>query len=116
MDIKTITKLLGAGYTKAEIDAMQGGAGDQQGAAGNEGAGAEEQNAGKEQGDAGAKNAEQVNNPVDISVAVEALTNTVKGLQETVKAIQTANVAGASSTGAKDTSVDDAISSFLKTL
>lgn len=116
MDIETITKLLDAGYTKAEIDAMQGSAGDQQGAAQDQGAGAEEQNAGKEQGNAGAENAEQVNNPVDISVAVEALTNTVKGLQETVKAIQTANVAGASSTDVKDTSVDDAMKSFLKTL
>lgn len=114
MDIETITKLLDAGYTKAEIDAMQNA--DNAGGASDENSGADNTQAGEIKGNGNAENAEQVNNPVDISVAVEALTNTVKGLQETVKAIQTANVAGASSTGVKDTSVDDAMKSFLKTL
>ena len=77
MDVETITKLLDAGYTKAEIDKMAGGAADQQGEAG----AADNESAGEEQSTAGQENASRVVTNVEITAAIEALTNTVTGLK-----------------------------------
>ena len=116
MDIETITKLLDAGYTKQEIDAMVGGAGTDAGAAENEGAGEEKQNANEVAGDANKENAKQIAENVEMGAAIEALTNTVKGLQETVKAIQTGNANAAATETPKTDKINDVMQSFIDTL
>lgn len=110
MDITTITKLIDAGYTKAEIDALSAGEAAPKG----EDAGETNPPAGEEQGDAGEKNASEVNNPVKITAAIEALNNTVAGLKETVKAMQDKNLANASTDKPKKDSINEAISSFME--
>ena len=112
MDIETITKLIDAGYTKAEIDAMQ--AGHDGGNSTDENAGETAPNAGEEQSTPNEKNASEVNNPVEIGAAIEALTNTVAGLKETVKALQDKNLADASTDKPKKDSINEAISSFME--
>ena len=112
MDIETITKLIDAGYTKAEIDAMQAGHDD--GGTTDENAGETAPNAGEKQGAPNEKNASEVNNPVEITAAIEALTNTVVGLQETVKAMQDKNLASASTDKPKKDSINEAINSFME--
>lgn len=112
MDIETITKLIDAGYTKAEIDAMQ--AGHDGGGEAIKNAGETAPDAGKAQSDAGEKNASEVNNPVEITAAIEALNNTVAGLKETVKAMQDKNLANASTDKPKKDSINEAISSFME--
>lgn len=112
MDIETITKLIDAGYTKAEIDAMQ--AGHDAGSEVNKGAGEENPNAGEEQSAPNEENASAVNNPVEITAAIEALNNTVAGLKETVKAMQDKNLANASTDKPKKDSINEAISSFME--
>ena len=112
MDIETITKLIDAGYTKAEIDAMQTGHDD--GGTTDKNAGETNPDAGKEQSTPNEKNASEVNQPVEITAAIEALTNTVAGLQETVKAIQNNNVANASTDKPKKDSINEAINSFME--
>lgn len=111
MDVETITKLLDAGYTKAEIDKMAGAAADQQGEAGAAG----NEAAGEDQGNAGEKNASEVETGVSINAAIEALTNTVAGLQDTVKAMQTKNAESAKG-GKQSETVDDVLKSFIDTL
>lgn len=93
MDNEQILKLVNAGYTKAEIDAMQEShTGD------DAGAGSEPTNPPKEPSNAGEENAskiEKVGNGVDMNAAIENLTNTVASLSATVKELQNANVKGA---------------------
>lgn len=110
MDIETITKLIDAGYTKAEIDALSAGAGAPKG----EDAGETNPPTGEEQGNAGEKNAGEISTPVEIGAAIEALTNTVAGLKETVKALQDKNLANASIDKPKKDSINDAINSFME--
>lgn len=109
MEIETITKLLDAGYTKAEIDAMQSG--NTTGGEGDEGTGKENPPTGEEQGNAGAENASEV------APEIKALTETVNALTATVKAMQESNVKGAAtksaSTGDK---INDAMKSFIEKL
>lgn len=109
MDIETITKLLDAGYTKADIDGMQGG--NVPSGESNEGTGAENENASEEQGNAGAENASEV------APEIKALTETVNALTATVKAMQESNIKGAKtdtpSTGDK---INDAMKSFIEKL
>lgn len=112
MDIETITKLIDAGYTKAEIDAMQ--AGHDSGDSTDENAGETTPDAGEKQSAPNEKNASEVNNPVEITAAIEALTNTVAGLKETVKAMQDKNLANASTDKPKKDSINEAISSFME--
>ena len=108
MDIEKIEKFIDAGYTKEEINAMLATA-----PTGEE-AGADNPDAGKEQSTPNEKNASEVNQPVEIGAAIEALTNTVKGLQETVKAMQNKNVANASTDKPKKDAINEAISSFME--
>ena len=115
MDIETITKLLDAGYTKADIDAMQGtdGAGGQT----DESAGKENETAGKEQGDAGAKDAGKVENGDEVAAMLKTLTDTVNGLTTTVKALQDANAKGAQTKSPKATDeIKAAMDSFIEKL
>ena len=115
MDIETITKLLDAGYTKAEIDAMQGN--DNAGGETDEGAGEENKGAEQEQGNAGAENAGKVAQAVDINAAIENLTNTVTTLSNTVKAMQDANAKGAKTeSGSAGQGITDAVQDFINKL
>lgn len=116
MDNETILKLVNAGYTKAEIDAM----GTENESAGNENEsnGNENENAGNEQGSAGAENAGKVENAgqhVDVNAAITALTDTVAGLAATVKAMQDGNIQHAA--GGKTTDkVKEVMDSFITKL
>ena len=110
MDIETITKLIDAGYTKAEIDALSAGAT----APKSEDAGENNPPTGEEQAGAGEKNASEINQPVEITAAIEALNNTVAGLKETVKAMQDKNLANASTDKPKKDSINEAINSFME--
>lgn len=115
MEIETITKLLDAGYTKAEIDAMQSG--DNAGGETNEGAGEENKSAEQEQGNAGAENAGKVTQTVDINAAIENLTNTVTTLSNTVKAMQDANAKDAkTNSGSAGQGITDAVQDFINEL
>ena len=108
MDIEKIEKFIDAGYTKAEIDELLAGApkGEENGA--------NNPDAGKEQSTPNEENASKVAQPVEISAAIEALTNTVAGLKETVKALQDKNVANASTDKPNKDKVGDAIASFME--
>lgn len=111
MDIETITKLLDAGYTKADIDAMQGT--DSAGSETDESTGKETETAGEKQGDAGEENA----GAVDVSETIKALTDTVAGLTATVKAMQDANAKGAKTKSASaGDAIGDAMKSFIDKL
>ena len=112
MDFETITKFVNAGYTKAEIESMQ--AGHEKGGETDKGAGAPDQNASEEQGATNPENASTVNQPVEIGAAIEALTNTVAGLKETVKALQDKNVANASTDKPNKDTIKETIDSFMK--
>ena len=113
MDIETITKLLDAGYTKADIDAMQTErAGGEVDKAAGENAAAE----GKEQGDAASADASKIAVPVDFGAAIENLTNTVAGLKDTVKALQDANAGKAATDKPKKGTVDEVMKSFIDKL
>lgn len=110
MDIETITKLLDAGYTKTDIDKLQGT--DGAGSKDNENAGKENPSKNKEQSNADSENESAVN----VSDTIKALSDTVKDLSETVKALQENNIKSA--TGGK-TSVDtvgETMKSFIEKL
>lgn len=110
MDVETITKLLDAGYTKDEIKELEsaGNAGAENDGAGAESAGAE--SAGNEnEGDALAQG-------VSTDAAIKALTDTVNALTNTVKAMQEKNVAGASGGKPENNSVEDVMKSFVDAL
>ena len=105
MDIETITKLIDAGYTKEEIAALETAGTENAGAADNEDAGNE--GAGNEGGDdKGAQN-------VSTDAAIKALTETVNALTNTVKAMQEHNANSASGGKAKKSSVDEVMRSFV---
>lgn len=115
MDIETITKLLDAGYTKADIDKLQGA--DVAGDEGDEGAGETGAQAGETgaQGDAGTENAGAVND--DVAAMLKTLTDTVNGLTTTVKALQDANAKGAKTDSPKATDeIKAAMDSFIAKL
>lgn len=112
MDNETIIKLVNAGYTKEEIAKMDAGAeskpaGDNASAElpkGNE-------DAGEKQGAASAEHESEIDK------TIKALTDTVAGLSETVKAMQSAAVKGAVIDKPSGTdALKDTIDSFIKTL
>ena len=114
MDIETITKLLDAGYTKAEIDAMQST--DDAGGNADENAGADNSPKGKEQDDAGAENAGKVDEN-GLADMVKTLSSTVEGLTATVKALQDANANGARTPSPKATDeIKATMDSFIEKL
>ena len=112
MDIETITKLVNAGYTKAEIDAM---AGEPESAGAGETAGADIESAGKEPSNAGAENESEIKGD-EISDVVKSLTESVKGLEATVKAMQEKNAGTASTEKPDKNTVDDVMKSFIDSL
>lgn len=117
MDNETILKLVNAGFTKEEITKMDAGtenkpeenkpAGDGAGedvSKGNADAGAEQSAAGSE-------------HESEITNTIKALTETVAGLSATVKAMQDANIKGASTPSANTgDELKNTIDSFIKTL
>lgn len=118
MDIETITKLLDAGYTKAEIDAMAAPAATDQGG---EGSGKDNQTTTEKPGNDGAKNESEVNKEqtdagAEFAAALKTLTDTVTGLKDTVKAMQEANINGAKQTGGVADPITDTIKAFIDTL
>ena len=109
MDIETITKLLDAGYTKAEIDAIE--------------TGAKERGAGNESGDdagAASENNDAQGGEVktdEVAEMLKTLTDTVNGLTTTVKALQDANANGAKTKSPKATDeIKAAMDSFIEKL
>ena len=109
MEIETITKLLDAGYTKAEIDAMQGG--NVPSGEGDEGTGKEITPTIEESGNDGAENASEV------APEIKALTETVNALTATVKAMQESNVKGAATDSPKTSDkIKAAMDSFIESL
>lgn len=113
MDIETITKLLDAGYTKAEIDELQGA--DVAGSESAEGAGETGAQGDAGAGETGTENAGAVND--DVAAMLKTLTDTVNGLTTTVKALQDANAKGAKTESAKATDeIKAAMDSFIAKL
>ena len=114
MDNETILKLVNAGYTKAEIDAM----GKENESAGNENESAGNAGAGNEQAGSDAENTGKVTDAgqhVDVNAAITALTDTVAGLTATVKAMQDGNIEKAA--GGKSTDkVKEIMDSFIEKL
>lgn len=115
MDIETITKLIDAGYTKEEIKALESAGNESAGneGAGNEGAGNEgagNEGAGNES--AGNESAQNVNT----DAAIKALTDTVNALTNTVKAMQEHNANSASGGKPEKSSVDEVMKSFVDAL
>lgn len=118
MDIEKIEKFIDAGYTKAEIEALEHP--DTKGGD-NSGKAKEPDNASaeKEQGSANLENEsalEKVGTSMEIAAAIEALTNTVSGLKETVKAMQDANAGKAATDKPKKDTIGEAMQSFINTL
>lgn len=115
MDVETITKLIDAGYTKEEIKALES-AGNE--GAGNEGAGNE--SAGNEgAGNEGAGNESAGNESsqnLNTDAAIKALTDTVNALTNTVKAMQEHNANSASGGRPETKGVDEVMQSFIDTL
>ena len=97
MDIEIIKKLVDAGYTKEEIKALENEG------AGNEGAGNEGE---------GNESAQNVNT----DAAIKALTDTVNALTNTVKAMQEHNANSASGGKPEKSSVDEVMKSFVDAL
>ena len=108
MDIETITKLVDAGYTKAEILAMSAEQSKENEGAGNEGAG----NEGAKDEGAGNESAQNVNT----DAAIKALTETVNALTNTVKAMQETNVKNASGGKPDKMGVEETMKSFIDSL
>ena len=108
MDIETITKLLDAGYTKDEIKELESAGNESDESAGNEGAGNESEG-NESEGDAGAQS-------VNTDAAIKALTDTVNALTNTVKAMQEKNANSASGGKPEKSSVDEVLKSFVDSL
>ena len=112
MDVETITKLLDAGYTKTEIDAMEQPAGGEVDQTAGEDAAAEI----KEPSNAAPADAGKIATSVDFGAAIENLTNTVAGLKETVKALQESNAGKAATDKLKKDPIGEVMQSFIDTL
>lgn len=117
MDIETITKLIDAGFTKEDITAFMAGKGpDEAGAGDQQDAGKNNPPTDEKPGNDGSENAGKVEAP-DPLEAIKALTATVNGLNETVKAMQAANVKNATTaTTSKGDPILTAMESFISTL
>lgn len=111
MDNETIIKLVNAGFNKEEIEKM--GAGEQNDGAGDS-AGEDvpkgNENAGEDQGAASTEHASEIDK------TIKALTDTVAGLTATVKAMQDANVKGASTNTSTTDKIKETMDSFIKSL
>lgn len=110
MEIETITKLLDAGYTKAEIDALGANAEPSESAE----SGAPNESATEKQGETSTQDAGEVEAQDD---AIKALTDTVNALTATVKAMQENNVKSVSTETPKTSDKIKAVmDSFIESL
>ena len=113
MDIETITKLLDAGYTKEEISALENNPKP-------EGKPEDKPKEPKPEDKGTGENKDQdkpkENEAGEVNEAIAALTKTVEGLTATVKAMQDANVKGATGGKPDANKVTDVMKSFIDTL
>lgn len=109
MNIETITKLIDAGYTKAEIEKLDA-AGTAEPETGEPETG--EPETGKPDGVADSA----AETGVNTDAAVKALTDTVNALKETVAAMQANNVKGATGGKPEKSTIDEVLKSFTDTL
>lgn len=114
MDIEEIKQFVKAGYTKEEIERLEASAPSQQGSNENTATVPDDQTAGKVEGNAGAENAGAV--APDVMATLKSLTDTVNGLNETVKAMQALNVKGAQTGETGKKGVDEVMKSFIEKL
>ena len=110
MDIETITKLIDAGYTKAEIEQISAGGSGEPEQAGEEKIKAGEPEKPNEQSTGDTSHESEIN------ATIKTLTDTVAGLSATVKAMQDANVKGAKTETVKSDPIKAAMDSFIETL
>lgn len=112
MDVETITKLLDAGYTKEEISALDNPK--------PEGKPEDKPEEPKPDDKPKDTNEDQdkpkENETPEVNEAIAALTKTVEGLTATVKAMQDANVKGATGGKPDGNKVTDVMKSFIDTL
>ena len=108
MDVETITKLLDAGYTKEEISALDNPK--------PEGKPEEPKPEDKSSGENKDQDEPKKNETPEVNEAIAALTKTVEGLTATVKAMQDANVKGATGGKPDGNKVTDVMKSFIDTL
>lgn len=108
MDIETITKLLDAGYTKEEISALDNPK--------PEGKPEEPKPDDKPKDANEDQDKPKENEAPEVNEAIAALTKTVEGLTATVKAMQDANVKGATGGKPDGNKVTDVMKSFIETL
>lgn len=110
MDIETITKLLDAGYTKEEISALENNPKPEGKPEDKPSDNGEDQNKPKDQ------DKPKENETSEVNEAIAVLTKTVEGLTATVKAMQDANVKGATGGKPDGNKVTDVMKSFIDTL
>ena len=125
MDNETILKLVSAGYTKADIIAMQSdntksGESDETKGKGTQTTSEIESNANAENAGKVAENenkAAEIGTHADINAAINALNDTVANLSATVKAMQDNNASKASTESSKSgDKVMETINSFIEKL
>lgn len=111
MDSEQIIKLLDAGYTKADIDKMEGKSDQQE-------SGSPDDTAGTEGAESPENKEEKKEVKKDLSAdeAIKALTETVNSLTETVKAMQATNINGATGGKAETNTIEDVMKSFIEKL
>lgn len=109
MDVETITKLLDAGYTKEEISALENNPKP-------EGKPEEPKPEDKPTSENKDQDEPKKNETPEVNEAIAALTKTVEGLTATVKAMQDANVKGATGGKPDGNKVTDVMKSFIDTL
>ena len=112
MDIETITKLLDAGYTKEEISALENPKPEGKPEDKPKGPKPEDKPTGKDEN----QDKPKENEAGEVNEAIAALTKTVEGLTATVKAMQDANVKGATGGKPDANTVTDVMKSFIDTL
>ena len=111
MDNETIIKLVNAGYSKEEIAQMDAGApAESAGDSAGEDVPKGNEDAGKEQG------ASAPEHESEIDKTIKALTDTVAGLSAAVKAMQDANVKGASTSKPTTDKIKETMDSFIQSL
>jgi hypothetical protein len=108
VDVETITKLLDAGYTKEEISALDNPK--------PEGKPEEPKPDDKPKDTNEDQDKPKENETSEVNEAIAALTKTVEGLTATVKAMQDANVKGATGGKPDGNKVTDVMKSFIDTL
>lgn len=116
MDVETIKKFIEAGYTKADIDAMQGGNTEvsestegKEGTEGTEGTGTET----NQQAELDTKS--DIPKGAEVDPTIKALSDTVAELSDTIKKIQENNVRKADG-GASTDKIKEVMDSFINEL